>query len=100
MKAFGFRKIFFGDVDITYEHRLPSPGNHGEEIKEEGGEESITGSSHPDEKEGDDSNKGSPPIAVVKGDGMHRDAYARLSISHDGDYAVAMCLAYFNDAKA
>ncbi|KAL6836718.1 hypothetical protein J3E69DRAFT_35644 [Trichoderma sp. SZMC 28015] len=36
-----------------------------------------------------------PPVARIKGDeGEDEDACAMISISHDGDYATAVCMAY------
>ncbi|KAH0532206.1 hypothetical protein TsFJ059_000929 [Trichoderma semiorbis] len=36
-----------------------------------------------------------PPVARIKGDeGEDEDASAMISISHDGDYATAVCMAY------
>ncbi|KAL6795559.1 hypothetical protein J3E68DRAFT_404628 [Trichoderma sp. SZMC 28012] len=36
-----------------------------------------------------------PPVARIKGDeGEDEDASAMISISHDGDYATAICMAY------
>ncbi len=35
-----------------------------------------------------------PPVALIKGDGYYEDCYASVSISHDGDYATAVCLGF------
>ena len=40
-------------------------------------------------------NGSGPPVALIKGDGEgHPDAMAMVSISHDGDYATAVCLGF------
>ncbi|RYP25213.1 hypothetical protein DL765_000094 [Monosporascus sp. GIB2] len=33
-----------------------------------------------------------PPVALIEGDGRYEDCYASISISHDGQYAAAVCL--------
>lgn len=33
-----------------------------------------------------------PPVAVIKGHGVYEDVYASMSISHDGEYAIASCI--------
>ncbi len=41
-----------------------------------------------------------PPTAIVKGDGkMIADQMARISISHDGEYAVAVCMGFDPKSK-
>lgn len=44
-------------------------------------------------KEGEWAGSG-PPFVVVKGEGGGLDQEARVSISHDGDYATAVCLGF------
>ncbi|KAI1136952.1 hypothetical protein F5Y05DRAFT_389625 [Hypoxylon sp. FL0543] len=98
MKAHSPRKIYFRDIEIGYEHQL---------AQEAGGEESsensldaeheplMPDSSHDSPR--DDPLRKSAPVALIRGRGAREDAYARVSISHDGDYAVAFCLAYHRD---
>ncbi|KAI0838897.1 hypothetical protein F5Y06DRAFT_266880 [Hypoxylon sp. FL0890] len=57
-------------------------------------------SASPDSKPREPAWNNSPPVAYIKGDGTHEDIYARISISHDGDYAIAFCLAYMKDPDA
>ncbi|RYO92883.1 hypothetical protein DL762_001374 [Monosporascus cannonballus] len=33
-----------------------------------------------------------PPVALIEGDDRYEDCYASISISHDGQYATAVCL--------
>lgn len=47
----------------------------------------------PDSSLGDPRSSG-PPVALIKGDDYYEDCYASVSISHDGDYATAVCLGY------
>ncbi|KAI1401554.1 hypothetical protein F4819DRAFT_324358 [Hypoxylon fuscum] len=86
VKAYSLRRLSFHDIVVTYEHDLPAePPENGD----------VSGSSP--NAAGDDAPpneyQSSPPVAIIKGEGGHENVYARLSISHDGDYAIAMCLA-------
>jgi len=46
-------------------------------------------------REGQRGNGSGPPVAVVKGlEGKTWDQLALLSISHDGDYATAVCMGF------
>ncbi|KAI1635157.1 hypothetical protein F4809DRAFT_465876 [Biscogniauxia mediterranea] len=38
-----------------------------------------------------------PPVALIKGDGRYADTRASVSISHDGDYASAVCLGCYEE---
>ncbi|KAI0599423.1 hypothetical protein F4775DRAFT_125542 [Biscogniauxia sp. FL1348] len=38
-----------------------------------------------------------PPVALIKGDGRYADTQAAVSISHDGDYASAVCLGCYEE---
>ncbi|RYP40538.1 hypothetical protein DL767_001667 [Monosporascus sp. MG133] len=40
----------------------------------------------------EDSLSSGPPVALIKGDDRYEDCYASISISHDGQYATAVCL--------
>ena len=44
--------------------------------------------------ERDNESESGPPIAVIKGDDGIADQTALVSISHDGKYAVAVCLGF------
>lgn len=35
-----------------------------------------------------------PPVALVKGEGKNPDQMALVSISHDGQYATAVCMGF------
>ncbi|OTB05501.1 hypothetical protein M426DRAFT_21816 [Hypoxylon sp. CI-4A] len=80
IKAYGSRRLYFQDIVITYERTLTNNPEHVDEEPDKGRYQN------------------SPPVAVIKGNTAYLDAeadeYASLSITHDGDYAVAMCLAF------
>ncbi|KAI0160912.1 hypothetical protein GGR52DRAFT_562140 [Hypoxylon sp. FL1284] len=81
IKAYHLRKLSFHDIVVTYQGYLPTASD-----KE-------TPSDSPEA--GDDSTaqgSGGPPVAIIQSDEAHEKAYARLSISHDGEYAAAVCL--------
>ncbi|RYP10241.1 hypothetical protein DL764_000733 [Monosporascus ibericus] len=40
----------------------------------------------------EDSLSTGPPVALIKGDDRYEECYASVSISHDGQYATAVCL--------
>ncbi|RYP89417.1 hypothetical protein DL770_004387 [Monosporascus sp. CRB-9-2] len=40
----------------------------------------------------EDSLSSGPPVALIQGDDRYEDCYASISISHDGQYATAVCL--------
>ncbi|RYP64591.1 hypothetical protein DL771_008704 [Monosporascus sp. 5C6A] len=40
----------------------------------------------------EDSLSSGPPVVLIKGDDRYEDCYASISISHDGEYATAVCL--------
>ncbi|KAI1376935.1 hypothetical protein F4677DRAFT_444747 [Hypoxylon crocopeplum] len=88
MKAYKIRRITFRDIEVTYERYLLS------DLSREEQESSASSSSE------EDHDQSSPPIAIIKGDGNYEDSYAQLSISHDGDYAVAMCLIHFDGLRS
>ncbi|KAI1383123.1 uncharacterized protein F4822DRAFT_93374 [Hypoxylon trugodes] len=73
IKAYNQRKIYFEDITITYEALLP------------GSRLNIMDKS--------------PPVAIIDGGAIHKTQYARLSISHDGDYAIATCLASLQEPR-
>ncbi|OTA57726.1 hypothetical protein K449DRAFT_437189 [Hypoxylon sp. EC38] len=97
MKAYPLRRLFFRDIVITYERHLTqepsgensSPGPHERQDSISPGLSSDN-SIHP-------AFQSSPPVAIIKGDDTHEDVYARVSISHDGDYALAMCMVSLED---
>ncbi|KAI0140061.1 hypothetical protein F4776DRAFT_574114 [Hypoxylon sp. NC0597] len=97
MKAYSIRRVFFRDIVITYErHLTKEPGDENSSTSPQERQESIS----PDLSPGNSFQpafQSSPPVAIIKGDDTHEDVYARVSISHDGDYAVAMCLVYLKD---
>ncbi|KAI0379815.1 hypothetical protein F5Y04DRAFT_259202 [Hypomontagnella monticulosa] len=100
IKAFTSRKLSFYDIIITYEHCLAAADNKGiplsVSIEQDGA--SLPSSA----VEEDDASSPSPPlagldqtsspVAVIGGQVDVADHFARLSISHDGDYAIATCL--------
>ncbi|KAI1499310.1 hypothetical protein F5X99DRAFT_390525 [Biscogniauxia marginata] len=40
-----------------------------------------------------------PPLAFIKGDGDYEDTHVPVSISHDGDYASAVCIGYAQEPR-
>ncbi|KAH9904003.1 hypothetical protein F4778DRAFT_76598 [Xylariomycetidae sp. FL2044] len=42
---------------------------------------------------------GRPLLAFIKGDDVWDDSHAPVSISHDGEYATAVCLGYYQEPK-
>ncbi|KAI1410848.1 hypothetical protein F5Y13DRAFT_166946 [Hypoxylon sp. FL1857] len=90
MKAYSLRQIFFQDIIITYEHLLSQKPKSEESSSSQEEESSnlISETNWP---------RKSPPVALIKNNGTYEDVHARLSISHDGDYAVAFCLAFLKD---
>jgi len=44
-------------------------------------------------KDGTSIPQSGPLVALIEGDDVHADVYASVSISHDTDYATAVCLA-------
>ncbi|KAI0011619.1 hypothetical protein F4779DRAFT_572603 [Xylariaceae sp. FL0662B] len=110
VKAYPLRKLFFHDILVMRQadlldssslsllssstreslmHML-NPSAVGQ-TEREPTEEEIELSSQP---------SGGPPVAIVKGDAVYKDTYAPISISHDGDYAIAVCLASLMEKKA
>ncbi|KAI2611974.1 4'-phosphopantetheinyl transferase superfamily [Hypoxylon sp. NC1633] len=67
IKAYSVRDLQFGDIEITYEGVVDPLDPPKRSAKRK-------------------------LLAVIRDAQGREDAYARLSISHDGDYAVAMCL--------
>ncbi|KAI1807588.1 hypothetical protein F4811DRAFT_505189 [Daldinia bambusicola] len=93
IKACNIYRVTFHDITITYEHQLAkSLGNKGSS-----GYSNAEQSPAPsDSQEIEKPRQTSPPVAIIKGHGT-RDMYGRLSISHDGDYAVATCVTFWGE---
>ncbi|KAI1105175.1 hypothetical protein F4804DRAFT_304937 [Jackrogersella minutella] len=121
-KAYSLRELTFGDIIITYEDQLKArlegktappvtPRQVWEYAQEQERERALQGQGwdksqemsqeQPQEPppEADDRYFSSPPVAIITGNGIYEDAYARVSISHDGDYATAMCLAHLEEPR-
>ncbi|KAI6086241.1 hypothetical protein F4821DRAFT_130939 [Hypoxylon rubiginosum] len=94
VKAYSFRKLTFHDIVVTYEGHLSTPSEN-ETLNSSRTEQESTSQDPPNEKP-----RQGPPVAIIKGDGVHENVYARLSISHDGEYATAMCLTMLEDSGA
>ncbi|KAI1774925.1 hypothetical protein F4818DRAFT_55752 [Hypoxylon cercidicola] len=87
IKAYSLRKLSYHDIIVTYQDHLSSPSADETISNSSQTEQESTLEDQPKEK-----TSAGPPIAIFKGDGFSDNVYARLSISHDGDYATAMCL--------
>ncbi|KAI5917135.1 hypothetical protein F4810DRAFT_697776 [Camillea tinctor] len=49
------------------------------------------------EKEKEKDSDSGPPLARIRGDGRYEDTRASVSISHDGEYAVAVCVGCYEE---
>ncbi|KAI0882793.1 uncharacterized protein GGS22DRAFT_168763 [Annulohypoxylon maeteangense] len=128
-KAYTVRRINFLDIEIKYEPELIHGKNAGkrpnpeltpeepldlEETPETPETPEIPES--PESSESVDSPKNEkdtslllgfkpiytnwgPPIAIILGKGVYEDQYVRISISHDGDYAIASCVVDLTEPK-
>ncbi|KAI1767748.1 hypothetical protein GGR53DRAFT_480504 [Hypoxylon sp. FL1150] len=93
IKAYSRRRLTFHDIVVTYQNELSTPFEN-ETLKSSRREQASASAS---EGQPDERSSASPPVAIIKGDGIYGQVYARLSISHDGDYATAMCLTMLED---
>ncbi|OTB19691.1 hypothetical protein K445DRAFT_363071 [Daldinia sp. EC12] len=93
IKACNIYRVTFHDIIITYEHQLAkslrSKGSPSHPIADQNPSSS-------DSQEIEKPRQTSPPVAIIKGHGAE-DMYGRLSISHDGDYAVATCVTFWGE---
>ncbi|KAI2781848.1 hypothetical protein F4815DRAFT_464475 [Daldinia loculata] len=83
IKSCSAHRVSFHDIIITYEHQLDESSK----------EQDI---SPLDSQEIRSLRQTGPPVAVIKGHGTG-DMYGRISISHDGDYAVATCVTFWDE---
>ncbi|ORY65036.1 uncharacterized protein BCR38DRAFT_431693 [Pseudomassariella vexata] len=90
IKAHTSRKLSFHSIEIRRQ-ALAEPESTMADLRGEDGAASEPQTSEQQLSSG-------PPIAVIRGrkDG-DKDQVALLSISHDGDYATAVCLAYLGE---
>ncbi|KAI1079538.1 hypothetical protein F5B20DRAFT_167914 [Whalleya microplaca] len=110
MKAYSIRRLYWHDIVIARQADLldsipsgkalmdmvaPTSGQTGQEPPSE----DIPSSQSSTEPSAEPLTDG-PPVAIIKGDGVYKDAYAPISISHDGDYATAVCLAFLMEKNA
>ncbi|KAL7628073.1 hypothetical protein AAE478_002269 [Parahypoxylon ruwenzoriense] len=101
IKAYSPRKLLLHDVIITREAFVKVPSS-------EPSEKDESPSSPPEEPEnhswdyysGNHLHAVSRPVAVIKGNNTSEDVIAPISISHDGDYATAMCMVFFDGPGA
>ncbi|KAI1470957.1 uncharacterized protein F4812DRAFT_419621 [Daldinia caldariorum] len=93
IKACNIYRVTFHDITITYEHQLAKSLRNKGSSSHPMAEQSPSPS---DSQEIEKPRQTSPPVAVIKGHGTG-DMYGRLSISHDGDYAVATCVTFWGE---
>ncbi|XXG98112.1 transcription factor, contains a PHD finger motif [Hypoxylon texense] len=90
IKAYSLRKLSFYDIVVTYQNHIPALLEN----------ETPSDASHEKQEspsQGQPKESAGPPVAIIKGNNTSENTYARLSISHDGDYATAVCLAMLED---
>ncbi|KAI1459306.1 hypothetical protein F4805DRAFT_421056 [Annulohypoxylon moriforme] len=118
-KAYTVRRLNFHDVEIKYEQQL-FPRASPEELAKMGEPQDPPETPKEEILESQDDNPKSqdgepetslvlglkpmytnwgPPIAIIKGGGVYEDEYARISISHDGNYAMASCVVDMKEPK-
>ncbi|KAI8960724.1 hypothetical protein F5Y11DRAFT_328927 [Daldinia sp. FL1419] len=85
IKACSIYKVTFHDITITYEHVLAK------NLREE-----IPRKHDPQYPQWQIPRATSSPVAIIRGHDT-RGTYARLSITHDGDYAVATCVMFWGE---
>ncbi|KAI0110125.1 hypothetical protein F4814DRAFT_425879 [Daldinia grandis] len=86
IKSCSAHRVTFHDIMIIYENQLAEPPK----------EQDI---SRADSQETRPLRQTGRPVAVIKGHGTG-DMYGRISISHDGDYAVATCVTFWDEPDA
>ncbi|KAI1214137.1 uncharacterized protein F4807DRAFT_455779 [Annulohypoxylon truncatum] len=103
-KAYTVRRINFQDVEVKYEPQIFEEAGAAELLSQEE-DVDVDVEEEEESKPGNDKWQSSlvlgnkpmytnwgPPIAIIRGGGVYEDEYARISISHDGDYAMASCV--------
>ncbi|KAI2617041.1 hypothetical protein GGS26DRAFT_596649 [Hypomontagnella submonticulosa] len=88
IKAYTLRKLTFRDIVITHEHSLTASQENEEPSAHFKDEPEASSPGSLPQKE---SYQPGPLIAIINNGGPYRK-FGRVSISHDGDYAVATCL--------